>query len=136
MTHDLEPEIIFPPGAAPPNGAYSPALRIGDWLFISAQAPKDPITNQIIESKAIEDHVCRVMENIKILIEAAGGTMDDIVKMTVGLKDIADFRRFDAVYGTYFKTARPARTTMEISNFADSRLIQIDAVAYLKTGRA
>jgi 2-iminobutanoate/2-iminopropanoate deaminase len=127
----MDDSVVHPQGAAPPSGSYSPAVKVGNLMFISAQAPKDPTTGKIIDSIDIAEHVRRVMDNIGILVKAAGATMDDIVKCTVYLKNIDDFRSYDEVYRTYFKKRFPARTTLEQPRFMDSRIVEIDAIVQL-----
>ncbi len=127
----MDDSVVYPKGAAPPSGSYSPGIKIGNLMFISGQAPKDPATGKIIESSDLVEHVRRVMDNIEILVRSAGATMDNLVKCTVYLKNIGEFQRYDQVYRTYFKKRFPARTTLEQPRFMDARLVEIDAVVHL-----
>jgi 2-iminobutanoate/2-iminopropanoate deaminase len=129
----MDDSVVYPGGAAPPSGSYSPAVKVGNLMFVSGQVPKDPATGQIIDSRDLSDHVRRVMDNIQILLDAAGASMDDIVKCTVYLKDIGGFARYDQAYRAYFKTRFPARTTVQCERFMDSRLVEIDAVVQLRS---
>src|SRR5690242_20246872 len=96
---------ILDPLAAPNTGSYSPALRAGDWVFVSGQGPIDPKGNVV--SGSIENEVALTLENIARLLEAAGARMDHVVKCTCYLADIADFDAFDRVYRTYFGEVPP-----------------------------
>ena len=117
---------------APPPGPYSQGLRAGDWIFVSGQGPLDPATKQIVGA-TIQEQTTRVLDNIKAIVEAAGATMDDVVKSTVHLLDIGDFDDFNAVYVTYFGDPKPTRTTVQ-SVLWGGILVEIDVVAYRPTG--
>ncbi|WP_262245760.1 RidA family protein [Parapedobacter soli] len=111
------------------TGAYSDGIIAGDFLFISGQAAVDFKTSRFVLG-TIEEETTRTLDNIKAIIEAAGATMDDVVKSTVHLKDIAEFDRFNAVYGTYFTGVRPARTTVQ-SVLAEGIRVEIDCIVKL-----
>ena len=111
------------------TGFYSPALRIGDWIYVSGQGPIDGCGN-IVEGD-IESEVHLTLSNIRRLVEAAGGEIGSVVKCTCYLADIADFDAFDVIYQDFFKHAAipPVRTT--IAAALDGIKIEIDAVAYV-----
>jgi len=113
---------------APPPGPYSQAIRAGDWVFLSGQGPLDPATKQIVGT-TIQEQTRRTLDNLKAIVEAAGATMDDTVKSTVHLLDIADFDAFNDVYVTYFGDPKPARTTVQ-SVLWGGILVEIDLVLY------
>lgn len=113
---------------APPPGPYSQGLRAGDWIFVSGQGPLDPATKQIVGA-TIQEQTTRVLDNIKAIVEAAGATMDDVVKSTVHLLNIEDFDDFNVVYVTYFGDPKPTRTTVQ-SVLWGGILVEIDVVAY------
>ena len=117
---------------APPPGPYSQGIRAGDFIFVSGQGPLDPATKQIVGA-TIQEQTTRVLDNIKAIVEAAGATMDDVVKSTVHLLDIGDFDDFNAVYVTYFGDPKPTRTTVQ-SVLWGGILVEIDVVAYRPTG--
>jgi 2-iminobutanoate/2-iminopropanoate deaminase len=116
--------------APAPVGPYSQAILAGGWLFISGQIPIDPSTGRMVEG-SFEDKVRRVLENIKAIVEAAGGTLDNIVKVTVYLKDISLFDRFNRVYSEYFGENPPARVVVEVSNLPKGADLEVEAIAYL-----
>ncbi|RLE77522.1 MAG: deaminase [Thermoprotei archaeon] len=121
-------EVIFTDRAPKPIGPYSQAVRAGPFLFGSGQIPIDPATGRVVEG-GIKEQTERVMENIRAVLEAAGYSMDDIVKVTVFLRDLAHFKEFNEVYGKYFKEP-PARTTVQVANLPKGVLLEVDFIAY------
>jgi|SRR5690606_235532 len=109
------------------TGAYSDGVIVGDFLFVSGQASVDFKTSKFVLG-TIEEETQRTLENIQAILTAAGFSMDDVVKTTVHLKDIAEFDRFNAVYATYFKGIRPARTTVQ-SVLGEGIRVEIDCIA-------
>lgn len=123
-------KIVHPDrDAAFVTGAYSDGVVSGGFLFISGQASVDFKTSSFILG-TIEEETKRTMDNIQAIIEAAGATMDDVVKSTVHLSDINDFDRFNAVYSTYFSGIKPARTTVQ-SVLAEGICVEIDCIVKL-----
>lgn len=113
-------------------GPYSQGILCGNFLFVSGQLAIDPSTGKLIEGD-IKIQTQRALENIKAIVEAAGGTMRDIVKTTCYLKDIKLFKEFNEAYSAFFQENPPARTTIEISSLPrEGALIEIDAIAYIK----
>jgi len=110
-----------------PTGAYSPGLRVGDFIFVSGQGPLDPESGQVVGT-TIEEQTRQTLSNIQAILEAAGAAMDDCVKVTVHLKDINDFARFNKVYETFFGDPKPTRTTVQSG--LEGILVEIDAIAY------
>ena len=125
----MEKEVIIAEDGAPPVGPYSPGIKIGNWLFTSGQGPFDPETKNIPE--AFKDQVRVTMENIKGIVEAAGGTMDNIVKTTVFLKDMNTFNKMNRTYRKYFKEKPPARSCVEVARLPLDIQIEIEAVAFI-----
>ncbi|WP_173930940.1 RidA family protein [Chelativorans sp. Marseille-P2723] len=111
------------------TGVYSPALRIGDWIYVSGQGPIDDRGN--IVAGSFEDEMLLTLKNIQRLVEAAGGEVNRITKCTCYLSNIANFNKFDEIYGEFFRNAEvfPARTTVAAE--LDRIQIEIDAVAYV-----
>jgi 2-iminobutanoate/2-iminopropanoate deaminase len=110
-----------------PIGAYSQAVRAGDFIFVSGQGPLDPHSGDICGAN-IEEQTVRTLGNIKAILEAAGATMADVVKVTAHLSDISLFERYNRVYASYFPDPKPARTT--VGSQLLGILVEIDAVAY------
>ena len=119
-------------GAAP-IGPYSPGLRVGDFIFVSGQGPLDPVTGKIVGT-TIEEQTVRVLENIKVILEAGGATMADVVKANAYLSDISFFEPYNKIYGSYFPDPRPTRTTMVCQPPIKGILVEIEVVAYVGQG--
>ncbi|UCH27167.1 MAG: hypothetical protein JSV66_05870 [Trueperaceae bacterium] len=114
---------------APRNAySYSQGIRAGDFVFVAGQTPVDPASGELVDGE-IEAQTERVLENVKAILAAAGATMGDVVKVTVHLSDLANFERFDPVYGRYFPEPKPVRTTVGSQLYGF--LVEIDVVAYL-----
>ena len=111
------------------TGAYSDGVVVDGFLFVSGQACVDFKTSQFIVG-SIEEETIRTLDNVKAIIEAAGATMDDVVKCTVHLSDIREFDRYNKVYATYFTGIKPARTTVQ-SVLAENIKVEIDAIVKL-----
>ncbi|TMI63688.1 MAG: RidA family protein [Bacteroidetes bacterium] len=112
------------------TGAYSAGILIDGWLYVSGQGPLNLSTGEVIHG-TIEEETVLTLSHVKKIIEAAGGSIDDIVKCTVHLSDINDFEKYNAVYASFFTGIKPARTTVQ-SVLSDGIKIEIDAVAKLK----
>jgi len=121
-------QLIKPEQGAPPQGAYSPGLRAGDFVFVSGQGPLDPATGQVV-GETIEEQTARTLENVKLILEAAGASMADVVKATVHLSDLSLFPRYNTVYATYFPDPKPTRTT--VGSQLLGIMVEIDVIAYV-----
>ena len=121
-------QLIRPENGPPPGGAYSPGLRVGDFVFVAGQTPVDPATGKIA-GDTIEEQTARVLENIKMILEAAGASMADVVKATVHLSDLSLFQRYNTVYASYFPDPKPVRTT--VGSQLIGILVEIDVIAYV-----
>jgi 2-iminobutanoate/2-iminopropanoate deaminase len=124
-------EAIFTDKAPKPVGPYSQAVRAGNLLFISGQIPLDPKTGEVVRGD-FKNAVERVMENIKAIVEAAGATMDDIVKVTVYIRDMSKFGEFNEVYSKYFRGPPPARVVVEVSRLPLDVDLEVEAIAVLR----
>jgi 2-iminobutanoate/2-iminopropanoate deaminase len=113
---------------APPQGPYTPGLRVGDFVFVSGQGPLDPATGKIV-GETIEQQTERTLENVKAILAAAGAGMADVVKVSAHLSDLALFDRYNRVYATYFPDPKPTRTT--VGSQLLGILVEIDAIAYV-----
>jgi 2-iminobutanoate/2-iminopropanoate deaminase len=122
-------ERISPPGIAAPRGPYSPAVRAGDFIFVSGQVPVDPATQQLIIGD-IGDETRRVLTNIQEILKGCGATMADVVKCSVFLLDGKDFAAMNTVYAEFFGTAKPARSTVVVGFAMAGMRVEIDAIAY------
>lgn len=111
-------------------GPYSQAKKVGNLIFTSGQIAIDPKTNKLIEGD-IEIQTKQVLENLKAVLEAAGSSLDNAVKVTVFLADMNDFGKMNAVYAEYFKN-KPARSTVQAARLPKDVRIEIDAIAVIK----
>jgi 2-iminobutanoate/2-iminopropanoate deaminase len=112
---------------APPAGAYSQGIRVGDFIFVAGQGPRDPLTGQI--GATIEEQTARTLENVKAVLAAGGATMADVVKVGAHLSDLALFERYNHVYAEYFPDPKPVRTT--VGSQLNGIMVEIDAIAYV-----
>jgi 2-iminobutanoate/2-iminopropanoate deaminase len=111
-------------------GPYSQAIRANGFVFLSGQIPIDPKTQQIVEGNA-SVQTERVLENLKGVVEAAGSSMQRVVKATVFLADMNDFAEVNEVYSRYFVVHPPARSTVEVSKLPRNVRVEIDLIALL-----
>lgn len=109
------------------TGAYSDGLIVDGLLYVSGQAAVDFKTSKF-QLGTIEEETHRTMQNLRAIVEAAGSSMDQVVKCTVHLADINDFERFNAVYATYFGEMKPVRTTVQ-STMAQGLKVEVDCIA-------
>lgn len=111
-------------------GPYSQAVRANGFVFLSGQIALDPKTQQVIEG-GIAQQAERVLENLKGIVEAAGSSMQRVVKTTVFLADMNDFGAMNEVYSRFFVTHPPARSTVEVSRLPREVRVEIDLIALL-----
>jgi 2-iminobutanoate/2-iminopropanoate deaminase len=109
-------------------GPYSQAIKVGNLLFLSGQIAIDPKTNQM-NSGSIEEQTKIALENLAAILRANGMSMENVVNTTVFLKDVNDFGKMNAVYGTFFKDKPPARATVQVARLPRDALVEISAVA-------
>jgi 2-iminobutanoate/2-iminopropanoate deaminase len=122
-------ERIIPEGGATPRGPYSPAIRAGDFIFVSGQGPIDPATDLLIDA-GVEEQTYVTLGNIERILKAAGAAVTDIVKVSVFLRDINDFAAMNKVYSAFFGDHKPARTTTESRFHKAEMLVEVDCIAY------
>jgi 2-iminobutanoate/2-iminopropanoate deaminase len=122
-------ERLSPPGVPSPRGPYSPAVRAGDFLFVSGQGPVDAVTDRI--SKGDIRHETRlVLENVRRILEGCGSSRAEVVRCTVYLADMGEFAAMNEVYGEFFGEQKPARTTVQVARLPFDIRVEIDAIAY------
>ncbi|MGA2191988.1 MAG: RidA family protein [Nitrospirota bacterium] len=126
------PREIIRSGRAPAAvGAYSQAVRAGDFLFVSGQIPLNPETGEVVFSD-IKEQTERVLVNIRNILQEAGMGLEDVVKTTVYLELMDDLSRVNEVYGRFFGENPPARAAVEVARLPKDVAIEIEAVAYKK----
>jgi 2-iminobutanoate/2-iminopropanoate deaminase len=106
-----------------------PGNSNGKTLYLAGQIAIDPKTNQLMANAPIEDRTRRVLDNLTAVLAADGLTMDHVVSTTVFLKDVSDFDKMNGVYATYFKSAPPARATVEVARLPRDAKVEISAMA-------
>lgn len=120
--------------AAPPAiGPYSQAIVAGTLVFCSGQIPLDPATGQMVAGD-IGAQTRRVLANLGAVLAAAGASLSDVVKTTVYLADMGDFAAMNVVYGEFFLSPAPARSTIQAARLPRDARLEIDAIAVLPTG--
>ncbi len=121
-----EKTVVVPQKAPQAVGPYSQGIAVGDLVFTSGQLPLDPATNKMPEG--IEAQAKQSLENVKAVLEAGGSSLDKAVKVTIFLKDLNDFAKVNAIYGTYFTKNPPARSCVQVARIPRDALIEIEAV--------
>lgn len=114
------------PGAI---GTYSQAVRCGDTVYLSGQIGLDPATMQMVEG--IDAQIRRVFDNLKAVAAAAGGSLDDCVKVHVYLTDLGHFAKVNEIMATYFREPYPARAAIGVASLPRNALVEVDAVMHL-----
>lgn len=109
-------------------GPYSQGVSFGDLIFTSGQIPVNPATSEI--PAGIKEQTKQVLLNISAVLEAAGSSMDKVLKTVVSIKDMNDFAAMNEVYASFFKEPFPARTTVEVARLPKDVLVEIEAIAY------
>jgi 2-iminobutanoate/2-iminopropanoate deaminase len=124
-------DIVHTDRGPKPIGPYSQATKANGFLFMSGQVALDPKTGEMIGSSDIRQQTECVLENVKGILEAAGSNLHHVVKTTVFLKDMNDFPAMNEVYGRYFSSAPPARSTVQVSRLPKDALVEIEVTAAL-----
>jgi 2-iminobutanoate/2-iminopropanoate deaminase len=119
--------VISTDQAPAPGGAYTQALAVGPFVFVSGQIPLDA-KGRLVEGDIVVQ-TCQVVANLKAVLTAAGLTLKDVVKTTVFLADLADFQEFNRAYGEFFPLHPPARTTVQVAGLPRGVSVEIDAIA-------
>lgn len=123
-------EVIISDKAPRPVGPYSQAIKVGKLIFVAGQAAIDPKTGEIVNG-GIKEQTQQTFRNIEAILKTAGLTLEHVVKVSVFLKNISDYKMMNEVYATLFKRDPPARTTVQANLPLEGILIEADAVAAL-----
>lgn len=124
----MKKNIIATTSAPAAIGPYSQAIDCGSFIVTSGQIPIDPATGNLVEGD-VAAQTRQSLTNVKNILEAAGYTLDDVVKTTVLLSDIADFGPMNEVYGTFFTGVCPARACFQVAALPKGALVEIEAFA-------
>ncbi len=125
---ELKP--VHTPAAPAAIGPYSQAIVAGNLVFTAGQIPLDPATMELVTGD-VATQTARVMENVKAVLEAAGASLQSVVRTTVFLSDMADFAAMNEVYGRYFGDHKPARSTVQAARLPRDVRVEIDTIAVL-----
>ncbi|MBK6674368.1 MAG: RidA family protein [Proteobacteria bacterium] len=123
-------EIISTKNAPAAIGTYSQAVKVGKTVYLSGQIPLDPATMQLVEG-GIDAEITRVFENLKAVATAAGGSLNDAVKITVFLTDLSHFARVNEIMATYFKLPYPARAAVGVAALPRGARVEIEGILEL-----
>ena len=121
-------ETIIAPKAPAALGPYSAAIKVGELIFTSGQIPADPATGELAPG-GIAEQTEQSLKNLSAVLEAAGSGLDQVIKTTCFLTDMADFAAFNAAYGKYFSEHKPARSTVAVKALPKGALVEIECVA-------
>lgn len=121
-------DVVLTNHGPKPIGPYSQAIKSNGFLFISGQIALDPASGEFA-GVTVQQQTERVLENLKAILEAGGVSLNHVVKTTVFLKDMNDFAAMNEVYGKFFKSNPPARSTVQAARLPKDCLVEIDAIA-------
>jgi 2-iminobutanoate/2-iminopropanoate deaminase len=125
-----EKKVVVAPKAPKALGPYSAAIKVGSFVYCSGQTGLNPDTNELAEG-GLEAQTHQVLKNLSAVLESAGTDLAHVVKTTVFLKDMADFQKMNAIYGSYFTENYPARSTIQVAGLPKNGLVEIELVAVL-----
>ena len=120
-------QVVASPKAPEAIGAYSQAIVMGDFVFVSGNLPLDPATGKMPE--AVKDQAKQALDNIKVVLQEAGTDMNKVVKATIFLADINDFGAVNEIYSTYFSAPYPARSCVAVRDIPRGAKVEIEVVA-------
>ncbi len=122
--------IIHTPDAPAAIGTYSQAVRVADTVYLSGQIGLDPTSMQMVES--IEEQIHRVFQNLRAVANAAGGSLDDVVKLNIYLTDLSHFAKVNEIMASYFRQPYPARAAVGVATLPRGALVEADGVLVLQ----
>jgi reactive intermediate/imine deaminase len=129
----MSKDVIHSPDAPAAIGPYSQAIRTGNTVWLSGQIGLDPATGQMVEGLEAQAH--RVFANLRAVASAAGGSLDDFVKVSILMADLAGFAKVNEIMAGYFRQPYPARATYQVAALPRGGLIEVEAVMVLPDGR-
>jgi 2-iminobutanoate/2-iminopropanoate deaminase len=124
----MEKQVFVAADGAPAVGPYSPAVGVGDFVFVSGQIALDP--DGKIHGYTPKDQTQKALENLKVTLAAAGLTLEHVVKTTIFLTDMDEFSAVNEIYGQFFSEPYPARSTVEVARLPKDLHVEIEAIAY------
>ncbi len=129
----MSKDVIHSPDAPAAIGPYSQAIRTGNTVWLSGQIGLDPATGQMVEGLEAQAH--RVFANLRAVATAAGGGLDDFVKVSILMADLAGFAKVNEIMAGYFRQPYPARATYQVAALPRGGLIEVEAVMVLPDQR-
>ena len=127
----MKKETIHTDAAPAAVGPYSQAVKVGDFLFTSGQIALDPETMELVEGD-VQTQTHQVLKNLDAVLQAGGSSLENVVKTTVFLASIDDYRAVNAVYEVYFSDSKPARSAFAVQDLPLGALVEIEAVAFVE----
>ncbi len=124
----MDRRVISTPQAPAALGPYSQAIRSGDLIFCAGQTPLDPASGKLVEG-GIQEQTRRALQNLSAVLEAAGSSLNRVVKTTVFLVNLDDFKMMNETYGKFFTANPPARSTVQVSRLPAGAMVEIEAIA-------
>ena len=124
----MQKKVISTEKAPKAIGPYEQAIKIGDFVYTAGQIPIEPQTGNLVAG-GIAEQTRQVLENLKAVLEAAGSSLDKVIKATVFLKNMGEFAALNEIYGEYLGKAKPARSTVAVADLPRGALVEIDLVA-------
>jgi len=121
-------EVVTTENAPKPIGPYSQAIKANGFIFLSGQAALDPATQQLVAG-GVAEQTERTLKNLEAILKVAGSSLDKVVRCGVFLKDMNDFAAMNEVYGKFFRSNPPARTTVQAARLPKDCMVEIDAIA-------
>ncbi|MGD0947420.1 MAG: RidA family protein [Candidatus Binatia bacterium] len=123
-------QVIATDQAPQAIGPYSQAVRAGSWLFVSGQIGLNPSSGELVAGGVVAE-TTRVLDNLREVLEAAGASLDDVVRTTIYLVDLNDFGRVNEAYAAFFRAPYPARATVGVAALPRGARVEIDAIAVI-----
>ena len=125
----MQKQVISTPLGPPAIGAYSQAVQAGNFVFVSGQIPLDPATGQLIEDQSVRAQTRQSLLNLQGILTGDGASMRDVVKVTIYLDDMGNFKEVNGIYAEFFRNSPPARATVEVAGLPLGVAIEIECIA-------
>jgi 2-iminobutanoate/2-iminopropanoate deaminase len=124
-------KLIIPAGGPPAVGPYSPGVVANGFLFVSGQIPLNPNTGTLV-TDSFAAQVRQTLDNLRSVVEAAGSTLQDVVKVTIFLVDLGNFDELNCIYAEYFSESKPARATVQAARLPKNVAVEMEAIALVE----
>lgn len=127
----MRKEIIYTDKAPKPSGAYSQAVKLGDMVYVAGTCPFDLATGEVLYPGDMERQTRIVLEYMREVLQAAGTSLDHVVKVTTFIDELNEFQTYNRAYADFFQEDPPARSTFEIVKFPPGMRVEIECIAYI-----